>query len=694
MRRSRLLVLVLVLFLFLVLVGSVLGIIAMLDNDGGSRVADNSVLLLDITGSLPQQPLPDQPISGLGPDVLSIFDVDEALRRAAVDDRIARVLVRPRALQAGFARVQELRDILTQFSIDSGKPITCFMETAGNKEYLLATACDSIYMPPEGFLLVNGLHLGVTFYKGTLDKLGVEAEFTRAGKYKSAVEPLTSTEMSPAFREMLESMADSLYGDFVSSIAAARGLSEVQVRALIDDPPVTAAGAMRAGLIDGLYYRDQLMGHLGGYDVASVDTVTERLELPGWSDVSEIDDTGARLSAPEPAEKTLQSIYGLALPEATEEDGLEAATTEPVEPEGDSAEASEGIEESDGQPSEQDAASGDQEPPWFTAEDELKWVRIKNYRKGGQVGGSGRGKRIAVIFCEGQITSGRSDSGGYSGVGGSMGSDTIASAIRKAREDSRVEAIILRVDSPGGSGLASDIIWREVELARTRNNKPVVVSMGDYAASGGYYIAMGADAIVAQPTTITGSIGVFAGKYNLGELYDKIGLTTASVDRGELAAIFAPERGLGDAGRLKLRQFVDDFYETFLRKAAQGRKTTPEAVHGVAQGRVWTGLQAHKLGLVDELGSFRVAVNVAKEKAGIEGDVQLQILPELPGFFDQLLGRGLPGATLAPLMDSVALRAGLPAGIALRRAREMVVTAPLLAAGEPVLMAPYAIDVH
>ncbi|MBN95120.1 MAG: signal peptide peptidase SppA [Deltaproteobacteria bacterium] len=688
MRRSRLLILVLVLFLFLVLVGSVLGIVAMLDTDGGGRVADNSVLLLDISGPLPQQPLPDQPISGLGPDVLSIFDIDQALRRAAVDDRIARVLVRPKALQAGFARVHELRDILTQFSIDSGKPITCFMETAGNKEYLLATACDAIYMPPEGFLLVNGLHMGVTFYKGTLDKIGVEAEFTRAGKYKSAVEPLTSTEMSPAFREMLESMADSLYDDFVTTIAAARKLSEDQVRQLIDDPPITPSAAMRSGLIDGLYYRDQLIGHLGGYDVASVEVAEGGLELPGWSDVSEIDATGLRESSTESTPPPMDNIYGLAI-EAPE--AVEPAANGSAEP---TAPTDEATEEPAAAEAGAEPKQSEESPPWFDAEEDLEWVRIKNYRKG-QGGSTGtRRSRIALIFCEGQIMSGRSDSGGYSGIGGTMGSDTIAAAIRKAREDARVEAIILRVDSPGGSGLASDIIWREVELARKRNNKPVVVSMGDYAASGGYYIAMGADAIVAQPTTITGSIGVFAGKYNLGELYDKIGMTTASVDRGELAGIFSPDRQLGDAGRLKLRQFVDDFYETFLRKAAAGRKTTPEAVHGVAQGRVWTGAQAHQLGLVDELGSFRVAVNVAKEKAGIEGDVHFQILPKLPGFFDELLGRGVPGSALAPLMDRVAYRSNLPTSLVLSRARQMISVAPLLSSGAPVLMSPYAIDVH
>ncbi len=245
MRRTRLLIVLLVLFLAAVLVTSVVGIGLML-KAGGVSVEKGSTLVVDISGPLPEQPLPDQPFAALGPSHLSVLEIDQVLHKAAFDDRIERLLIRIGGLGAGYGKIHELREIVARFSRDSGKPTTCWMQMASNKEYLLATACDEIFMAPEGFLLVNGLDISVTFFKGTLDKLGVEAEFTRAGKYKSAIEPLTSTEMSPAYREMLNSLADSLFTDFVDAIAESREMEVADVKALIDDPPLTSSGAQRA----------------------------------------------------------------------------------------------------------------------------------------------------------------------------------------------------------------------------------------------------------------------------------------------------------------------------------------------------------------------------------------------------------------------------------------------------------------
>jgi protease-4 len=303
--------------------------------------------------------------------------------------------------------------------------------------------------------------------------------------------------------------------------------------------------------------------------------------------------------------------------------------------------------------------------------------------------GAGRGKpRIAVVFCEGTIVSGSSESGG--GIGGSrMGSDTIAAAIAKVREDEDIKALVLRVDSPGGSGLASDIIWRELEL--TRAVKPVVVSMSDYAASGGYYISMNADAIVAQPGTLTGSIGVYAGKYNIAGLYEKIGLTSESIERGEFSDLFALNKPLGEDGRAKLSEFIDEFYGGFITKAAQGRGVTPAAVHAVAQGRVWTGRQAHELGLVDELGSMRTAIAIAKEKAGIEGDVTLVLRPLRPTFFEQLLGSGPGVSALSLLLDTT----GVGSAEQLRTAAQhMLSGVELFSDGAPTLLAPFYVQTN
>ena len=202
------------------------------------------------------------------------------------------------------------------------------------------------------------------------------------------------------------------------------------------------------------------------------------------------------------------------------------------------------------------------------------------------------------------------------------GSDTVAGAIREARKDDSIKAIVLRVDSPGGSGTASDVIWREVSLAR--QSKPVVVSMGDVAASGGYYIAMSSDAIVAQPATITGSIGVFGGKFSLHGLYDKLGITKEILDRGERASMFSEYRPWTDEERDRIRTLMVSFYRDFVGKVAQGRKKTYEDVDAVAQGRVWTGSDALQHGLVDRLGGMDVALAVAKEKASIARDQEVQ----------------------------------------------------------------------
>ncbi len=648
MSRSRLFVLLLVAFLLFVMVGSVVAIVAMLRDGGGTTdVEDGSVLVIGLGGEFPEQPDPEAPLPGLGASRLSMIEVDSAFRRAAVDDRIARVLIKVQPMATGYAKVQELRDILTRFSADSGKPTTCWMEQASNKEYYLATACDEIYMPPAGFFLVNGLHLGVTFYKGTLDKLGIEAEFTRAGKYKSAIEPMTSTEMSEPFREMLNAMADSLFDRLVEAIAVARKIDEADVRAMIDDPPLTAGAAWKAGLIDGLYYRDQLMAHLTGETVASSDpsSLPKRTGVPPVPGADD-DDSAA------------------AVADAGDDDSAGANDDDS----GDDDDTA-GAADAD--------ATADEEP----AAKKPKLIKLGDYDTTPKSLGLGGGPEVAVIYCEGSIT------GGTSNPGRSMGSTTIAGAIRKARNDEATKAIILRVDSPGGSGLASDLIHREIELAQTENGLPVVVSMSDYAASGGYYIAMGADAIVAQPSTLTGSIGVFAGKYNLESLYEKIGLKTESIDRGEMADIFAADQSLGEEGRAKLSEFVDEFYDTFIAKVGAGRSMTPDEVHALAQGRVWTGEQAKEVGLVDELGSFRTALRLAKEKADIEGEVTLTLYPRQPTFLEQLLGQDTSDARMdfAGMVEAVLRRT--PVGS--EGASALLDAAPFFASGVPVLIAPY-----
>lgn len=291
--------------------------------------------------------------------------------------------------------------------------------------------------------------------------------------------------------------------------------------------------------------------------------------------------------------------------------------------------------------------------------------------------------RIAVLYVVGTIVSGRS---GFDGVNGSVvGSETIIDQIRKIRDDASIKAIVLRIDSPGGSSVASDVIWRELKITRDENPKrPIVTSMSDLAASGGYYIAMPTEAIVAQPGTLTGSIGIFGGKMVIGGTLDKIGVTTEAVVSGANAGIYSPFAPFTPAQREKVASFMDDFYKNFLMKVAESRKSTPEAIHAVAQGRVWTGRQALGHGLVDALGGLDAAVALAREKAKIPAneDVQLVVYPERRGLLDAL-SEQFGGAGTAGLWSMLA-------GTSEHRAMAAL-SAPtrLFRRGEPLALMPF-----
>ena len=291
--------------------------------------------------------------------------------------------------------------------------------------------------------------------------------------------------------------------------------------------------------------------------------------------------------------------------------------------------------------------------------------------------------RIAVLYVVGTIVSGRS---GFDGVNGSVvGSETIIDQIRKIRDDASIKAIVLRIDSPGGSSVASDVIWRELKITRDENPKrPIVTSMSDLAASGGYYIAMPTEAIVAQPGTLTGSIGIFGGKMVIGGTLDKLGVTTEAVVSGANAGIYSPFAPFTPAQREKVASFMDDFYKNFLTKVAESRKSTPAAIHAVAQGRVWTGRQALGHGLVDALGGLDAAVALAKEKAKIPAneEVQLVVYPERRGLLDAL-SEQFGGAGTAGLWSMLA-------GTSERRAMAAL-SAPtrLFRRGEPLALMPF-----
>jgi protease-4 len=291
--------------------------------------------------------------------------------------------------------------------------------------------------------------------------------------------------------------------------------------------------------------------------------------------------------------------------------------------------------------------------------------------------------RVAVLYITGTIVSGKS---GYDALNGSVvGSDTIVEQIRKIRDDSSIKAIVVRIDSPGGSSVASDVIWRELKITRDDDpDRPLVTSMSDLAASGGYYVAMPSEVIVAQPGTLTGSIGIYGGKIVLGGTLAKAGISTETVTSGANADIYSPLTPFTPAQRAKVETFMQGFYQNFVGKVAESRKSTPDAIHDVAQGRVWTGRQALQKGLVDALGGLDTAVALAKEKADIpaDEDVQLVVFPERRGLFDTL-SQQFGGGGAAGLWSMLA-------GTTERRAMAAL-SAPtrLFRRGEPLALMPF-----
>jgi protease-4 len=502
---------------------------------GGGRApvgwgGGGAYLAIDLSGPLPERPSRDW--GGLlGGSQPSLRGLVESVERAARDSQVKGLVLRVGPLDAGWARVQELRDAVVRFR-ETGKPTWAHLELTGNLEYYLATGCARVAAAPTGMLNVSGLAAEVTFFRGTLDKVGVEAQFEGVGKYKNAPDQFTETGFTEPHREQMESLVDNLFDQYVAAVSESRGLEPDAVRALIDEGPFDAVAAREAGLVDELLYRDEV----------------------------------------------------------------------------------------------EDKVSGSER------------VGPARYIRGARGFGFDRRPKLALVYAIGDIMPGEGSSSPFGG-GGFAGADTISRGLRQAAGDASIRAIILRVDSPGGVGTAADAIWREV--GRARRKKPVIVSMGDAAASGGYYIAMNGDAILAQPGTITGSIGVFSGKFSLRGLYEKVGLSHETVLRGRNAALFSSWEPWTEEQRARIRLLTESFYEVFITKAAEGRNRTPEEIDAVAQGRVWTGEQALEIGLVDRLGGLATAVTVAREKAGIPAgrEVSLVILPERKGLLETLLQR-------------------------------------------------------
>lgn len=565
----------------LITIALILGVAVMIGYallHSGPRIPETSVLVLELGGRLEEAPAIDalQQLLARGPALPTLL---LQLEKAAADRRIKAVLMRIRALDIGYARVQELRDAVSRVR-EAGKPVIALLDLASlnaTRELYLASSADKIYLVP-GFLgpfagiAGQYLHLG-----GFFEKLGIQVEYERVGDYKSAPEMFAAREMSEPARQTFNELLDGLFAQIVGGIAAGRGLDAARVRQLVDAAPSTAAEYTAAGLADGVADQEEL------------------LEREGLED----------------AEELLWDTY------------LQ------VDP------------------------------------------RDLGLRTGPQ---------IALIFGDGPIVQGEH---GRSPRRRTFAADTIAEALEEAGEEEDVRAIVLRINSGGGSALASDQLWRK--LRKVSEKKPVVVSMADAAASGGYYVASGANAIIAEPASLTGSIGVFFLRPALSGLYRKLDIGSEILARGRHAAIAAGDEPFTPEQRERTSHFVRALYQDFVERVSTGRGVSTEEVDRLGQGRVWLGEAALARGLVDELGGLYAAVKRAKVEAELDAEVDPErvIFPGPRKLIEQI--RGLMQGELASWLMERTLPVELP---------EILRSAPFLAEGELAYLPPYWVEIH
>lgn len=440
-----------------------------------------------------------------------------ALKAAKTDENIDGIYLKGGMPIGQPATFRELRQALLDFK-ESGKFIYGYANVMSQSGLYLGSVADTFWVNPEGFTEWIGLSSSVTYYHDALNKLGVKPVVLRAtgNKFKSAVEPYLTNEMTEANRTQLDTLLHYLWGEYTQSIEKQTNTSQDKLNQLADDFAATDPGdAAEAGLLHGTAYQDQI-------------------------------------------------------------DSLLAARTEADDI------------------------------------DQVSFISVGKYAEGRDIKGQKdyAENEIAVVYAEGGIQLGE-------GGQGTIGAQRFAEAIKAVREDDNVKAVILRVNSPGGNALAAEIIWRELML--TQKEKPVIASMGGLAASGGYYLSSLADTILAQPNTITGSIGAFGLFFTAEELLnEKLGINIETVKTNTYADLGTIDRDISPQEKKLLIQQVDDVYQTFLERVAQGRDMTIEEVDSLGGGRVYAGAHAQKLGLVDLLGGLPQAVAIAATKAGLD----------------------------------------------------------------------------
>ncbi len=512
-------------------------------------VEDKSILQIDLTGEISETSSNKslkELINSKGEKEESLRQILNAIETASTNDKIKGIYIKCDGAGVGVASASAIRNALIDFKKKSGKWVYAYGDEISQNDYYIASVADKIYLNPVGCLDIHGLTSQTMFYKGLLDKLGVEMQIVRVGTYKSAVEPYFLTEMSEASRYQTQEFLNNVWKNICDDISASRKVKASVIQNYADSigAYLEAEKAVNAKLLDELCYERQF-------------------------------------------ESKLRKLVGI------------------------------------------------------SESDELNFVSPSQVAGLETLGTPDSNGHIAVIYAEGEIN----DSG--SGIN----SSELVPQIVKLANDKDVKGLVLRVNSPGGSAFASEQIWEALNFFKSQK-KPFAVSMGDYAASGGYYISSGADKIFADKSTITGSIGIFGVVPNLKKLAnDKFGVTTdfVSTAANSNMTIFEP---LTPAQREVVQRSVNRGYELFVSRCATGRKKTTDQIKAIAEGRVWDGVSAKKIGLIDEFGGINDAIKWVAAKANLKPDCEARVYPEFKPDFINLLYNTLQNSASVSLQNS------------------------------------------
>ena len=507
--------------LFIIGIATLVGIISSSDTE--TVVKKNSVMMLDLKGTLVERT--QESLEGLlgkftgeAGNTYGLDDILASIKKAKENDNIKGIYIQASWLDAPYASLQAIRTALEDFK-ESGKFVVAYSDNYTQGLYYLSSVADKVMLNPKGMIEWRGLASAPIFYKDLLQKLGIEMQVSKVGTYKSAVEPFTSTEMSPANKEQVTAFIGSTWNQILDGVSASRKIEKDSLNAYADRMLMfyPSDESVKCGLADTLIYQNNVRSYL----------------------------------------KTLVKI--------NEDDRL----------------------------------------PILGLDDMINIKKSVPKDKSGDI--------LAVYYASGEITD---YDGSATSDEGIVGSKMIRD-LRKLKEDDNVKAVVLRVNSPGGSAFASEQIWHAVKELKA--NKPVIVSMGDYAASGGYYISCAADSIIAEPTTLTGSIGIFGMIPNVKGLTEKIGLTFDVVKTNKFSDFGNLMRPVNGDERALLQMMISQGYDLFVSRCAEGRHMTKEGIGKIAEGRVWTGEMAKGIGLVDELGGIDKALEIAARKAELKG---------------------------------------------------------------------------